>query len=151
WLTMGSISEEDEASDVAVVGAARDVDWSVTTGIVSGIRSFDAYRLIQIRASVNPGSRGGPVVLRRCGVAIGVVRSKPRDSEGLAFAVDAGSIHRAFPKYIPRLLDRCEPATPGVSREASSPPRPPAPAPAPSPAPTPSGPSGESRPSTGTV
>jgi S1-C subfamily serine protease len=118
-----AVTNEDEAADVVVVGTPRGLGWTVTRGIVSGIRSLRTHRLIQTDAPVNPGNSGGPMVFRRCGAAIAVVSWKWREAEGLGFAVDAATIHRAFPDHVPKPADRCEAATPVAVPDGASTPR----------------------------
>ena len=152
WLAMASITKEDEASEVVVVGTPEGSDWTVTTGTVSGILSLRDYRLIQTDVPVNPANSGGPMVLRRCGAAIAVISRRWRPSQGMGFAVDAGSIQRVFPEYIPKLPDRCQPATLVGSRDASPPPpQLPEPVLTPSPPVTPMVSTASSRPATGTI
>ena len=86
------------ATEVYAVGTptARDLNQSITQGIISGIRSFSdttTTKLIQTDASVNGGNSGGPLIFKD-GTVVGVVSSKVRgfSIEGVAFGIPAYNI-----------------------------------------------------------
>ena len=85
--------EPQIGSDVFVVGNPRmkELDASVSKGVVSGNRSISGHKYLQTDASANPGSSGGPVLDRK-GKVLGVISWKFAGSElqGLAFAVPLG-------------------------------------------------------------
>src|SRR5204863_3156036 len=76
--------------DVYAIGAAarEDLAFSLTRGIVSGLRTTDDTRLIQTDASVSPGNSGGPLLDKQARV-VGVVSHKLAGAaiEGVAFGV----------------------------------------------------------------
>ncbi len=78
---------------VLVVGSPLGLDDSVSTGIVSAIRTegFDDY--IQFSAPVSPGSSGGPLV-DDAGRVVGVTVMKAvvEGAEGLGFAIPIGVV-----------------------------------------------------------
>lgn len=63
--------------DVYVLGAPLGLDWSVSRGVISALRTseIEARPHIQIDAAVNPGNSGGPLI-DGCGRVVGVVRMK---------------------------------------------------------------------------
>ena len=67
--------------------AGKQLGFSLTRGIVSGLRDFDGVQFVQTDASVSPGNSGGPLVAATGG-AVGVVSWKVQGSavEGVAFA-----------------------------------------------------------------
>ncbi|MDQ6947782.1 MAG: S1C family serine protease [Actinomycetota bacterium] len=73
---------------VLVAGSPRGLAGSVTSGIVSGLRSFGNTPFVQISAPTSPGNSGGPVV-DRSGKVLGIVTMKDvgPGSEGLTFAI----------------------------------------------------------------
>lgn len=79
--------------EVYVLGApaSEELSFSLSRGIVSGLRSVDKVTFIQTDASVNPGNSGGPM-LNAKGEAVGVVSRKVVGAamEGLAFAAAFG-------------------------------------------------------------
>jgi hypothetical protein len=77
---------------VALVGNPRELEGSITTGIVSGIRSSElGYRVIQTDAAANPGNSGGPLVDDR-GRAVGVLCFKLAESENLNFVIPSNYV-----------------------------------------------------------
>jgi S1-C subfamily serine protease len=85
--------------DVFAVGSplGRDLDWSVSRGIVSGIRDFEGRSFVQTDVSVNPGNSGGPLFDRQARV-IGVVSFKISGIgiEGLGFGVPVSAAERTL-------------------------------------------------------
>lgn len=73
-------------TEVFVLGAPEGLEFSVSKGIVSSLRTEHGQRFVQTDASVNPGNSGGPM-LDNQGRVIGVVSWKRSDAEGLGFAV----------------------------------------------------------------
>lgn len=77
-------------SDVFVLGSPAGVElsFSVSKGIVSGLREIAEHRFVQLDASVNPGNSGGPVV-GSDGAVLGIASWKLShvSVEGIAFAV----------------------------------------------------------------
>ena len=82
-----SASVGDELYAVGAPGG-ESFAFSVTRGIVSGLRTFEEQRFIQTDASINPGHSGGPM-LDSSGKVIGVVSWKIAypGFEGLGFGV----------------------------------------------------------------
>ena len=70
--------------------AGEKLAFSVTKGIVSGIREIDGQQLLQTDAAVNPGSSGGPLINAN-GEVVGVVTGglTKKEFEGVGFAVPA--------------------------------------------------------------
>lgn len=88
-----SIDTGDEpavGSDLFAVGAptGEDLAFSVTKGIVSGLRELQGKRYVQTDAALNPGNSGGPL-LSSDGTVVGIVSWKVAGPgfEGLAFGV----------------------------------------------------------------
>jgi S1-C subfamily serine protease len=71
---------------VVAIGNQAGYDRTVSDGLVSSMRHFDGYSLVQISAPAGPGSSGGAVFDER-GDVIGIVVSGHRDSQNLNFAV----------------------------------------------------------------
>ena len=57
---------------VVVLGSPWGFDRSVSTGVVSALRSQGQMKLIQMTAPVSPGSSGGPVINEQ-GEVVGVI------------------------------------------------------------------------------
>lgn len=77
-------------SELWVIGAPlmEELSFSVSRGIVSGIRTLEGKKYIQTDASVNFGNSGGPLI-RSDGSVVGIVslKANPLFTEGIAFGV----------------------------------------------------------------
>ena len=73
-------------ADIIAIGAPQGLNFSLTRGVVSSIRSQGD--LLQIDAPINPGNSGGPV-LDLSGCVVGIATFKLEDSEGLNFAISS--------------------------------------------------------------
>ena len=86
-------------SDLYAVGTPTSVSlaFSLTRGIVSGIRDIDGHHLLQTDAPVNRGNSGGPM-LDEGGAVIAIANAKLAGSavEGIAFGVPIASAMRAL-------------------------------------------------------
>ena len=71
---------------VYAIGAPQGLSGSISDGIVSSLRNFDGLQMVQISASISPGSSGCPVVNQR-GEVIGVATSSHKGGQNLNFAV----------------------------------------------------------------
>ena len=100
-------------SKVGAYGHPLSLDFSVTTGIVSGLRYRHNVYSIQTDAAINSGNSGGPLIDSKSGEVIGINEAtySKRESEGLGFAVPMVHACRAFdllrdnknpsPSYLP--------------------------------------------------
>jgi len=76
-------------SKMGAYGHPLSLDFSVTTGIISGLRYRHNRYWIQTDAAINSGNSGGPLISIKSGKIVGIntmVYSK-KSSEGLGFAV----------------------------------------------------------------
>ena len=71
---------------VFVIGSPKGLEASISDGIVSGLRDFDGYKLIQITAPISPGSSGGPV-LNTNGELVGISVLQYVEGQNLNFAI----------------------------------------------------------------
>jgi len=78
----------EAGESVVVIGAPEGLSNTVSTGIVSAIRSIQGRTLVQISAPISHGSSGGPVLNMR-GEVIGVSVSVLSEGQNLNFAVPA--------------------------------------------------------------
>lgn len=74
--------------EVVAIGNPLSLNFTVTRGIVSGIRQTENQSLIQTDAPINPGNSGGPL-LNQYGEVIGIINAKQfaMGIEGLGFAI----------------------------------------------------------------
>lgn len=88
-----SISSERPrpGEEVWVVGSPEGLHGSVSSGVVSAVRSAEGTEYLQITAPISSGSSGGPI-LDAEGEVIGVVASYVTDGQNLNFGVPAGQL-----------------------------------------------------------
>jgi hypothetical protein len=76
-----------EGEEVFVLGNPRGLEWSVSTGIVSAIRSEgNKQKFIQITAPISPGSSGSPLVNMH-GEIIGIATATVTGGQNLNLAI----------------------------------------------------------------
>lgn len=81
-----------EGESIVVIGNPYGLEGSVSNGIVSAVREISGYgKIIQITASISPGSSGSPVV-NMAGQVIGVATLQAAEGQNLNFAVPADRI-----------------------------------------------------------
>ncbi|MDC1221215.1 serine protease [Salibacteraceae bacterium] len=71
---------------VYVIGSPKGLPATISDGIVSGMRDFAGYKLIQMTAPISPGSSGGPVMNSK-GQLIGISVSQLTEGQNLNFAI----------------------------------------------------------------
>jgi hypothetical protein len=81
---------------VYAIGNPNGLEATLSTGIVSGLRTIEKTSMYQITAPISPGSSGGPI-LNGMAQVIGVATSYVDGGQNLNFAVDE--------KHVGRLLD----------------------------------------------
>ncbi|MBL8376552.1 MAG: trypsin-like peptidase domain-containing protein [Burkholderiales bacterium] len=86
-------------STVEAIGHPRGLEFSLTRGIVSGVRKRAVLGgkdvvLIQTDAAISPGNSGGPLYLGERVLGINTLKFTGRGAEGLGFAVHAAEIQR---------------------------------------------------------
>jgi S1-C subfamily serine protease len=111
-LQPATFADSDQAfvgQDVLAIGSPFGQDFTLTTGIVSGLNrslrsenDFSIPELIQTDAAINPGNSGGPL-LDRNGDVIGVntaILSGSGSSSGIGFAIPSNTVRRIVPYLI---------------------------------------------------
>lgn len=91
---------------VVAIGAPRDIEWSVSQGIISATRDNNGVDTIQTDTAINGGNSGGPLVDLQTGKVVGVnswaqisdpdLLSLQRGTEGLNFAISAFEVTRTL-------------------------------------------------------
>lgn len=95
FLELRSATAVRTGSLVAVVGHGEGLLWSLATGLVSNAEPVGPdSALLALQIALRPGASGGPVV-DRSGRVVGVVA---QGASGIAFAVRADAVLRAFPE-----------------------------------------------------
>lgn len=89
-------------TSIYCIGAPQGLEFSITDGIVSQIRSWEGITLLQVSCPISPGNSGGPIV-NAGGEVLGIVRSSLVGAQNLNFAVYVSHL---------RSLDQSLPTTP---------------------------------------
>ncbi len=79
-------SESEIGEKIYAIGNPKGLSGTISEGIVSGIRSLENKKLIQITAPISPGSSGGPVI-NNSGKVIGVAVGTLTSGQNLNFAI----------------------------------------------------------------
>ncbi len=81
-----AVSTASIGQKVYVIGSPRGLPATISDGIISGMRDFEGNKLLQMTASISPGSSGGPV-LNSNGELLGISVSQLSDGQNLNFAI----------------------------------------------------------------
>ena len=80
---------------VVVVGSPLGLEDTVTSGVVSALRTTAQGPVLQFDAPVNPGNSGGPVVNAQ-GQVVGVVNAKINNAEGISLGIPVAVVCETF-------------------------------------------------------
>lgn len=86
-----SVEEPKAGQSIRAVGSPRELDNTITDGVISAVRVYEGLPYLQISAEINPGNSGGPLV-DAFGRVVGVVVKKRYDVEGVAFAIPLSTV-----------------------------------------------------------
>jgi Trypsin-like peptidase domain len=98
-LNLGSELQLKVGEDVYAIGAPEGLSASLSNGLVSAFRQDDGQFLIQVTASIAPGSSGGPLFNSQ-GQVVGITTSRLKDGS-FGFAVGAGDIQHLLKVPLP--------------------------------------------------
>jgi hypothetical protein len=76
---------------VYAIGAPKGLDFSISEGIISQIRTLEGFKQYQFTAQISPGNSGGPL-LDAAGNVLAVVVWRVRDGQDLNFGTPAINI-----------------------------------------------------------
>jgi len=94
-VAFGDFAGVSTGSQIAIVGDPMGLEETVTTGIVSAKREVGGLQLLQLSASVAPGSSGSPVFNMR-GQVVGMVRSRFTDEPAYGFALGVPELMEGY-------------------------------------------------------
>ncbi|MDE2125227.1 MAG: trypsin-like peptidase domain-containing protein [Armatimonadetes bacterium] len=99
-LKMSNITSTCAVGDpLYVIGTPEGLGQTLTSGLLSAIRTQNGRKLLQLSASVSPGSSGSPVFDQYGNVA-GMVQSQYKEGQQLNFAISAKAL-TAVPWGVP--------------------------------------------------
>lgn len=81
----------EKGAAIAVLGNPQGLEFSLSTGVVSGFRKTEAAEYVQFTAPISKGSSGSPV-FDSDGNVIGIATMYQRDGQNLNFAVSSKTI-----------------------------------------------------------
>jgi uncharacterized protein YecT (DUF1311 family) len=90
-LKLAVAKSPEKGSGIAVLGNPLGLEFSLSTGVVSGFRKTEAAEYVQFTAAISQGSSGSPVFDTE-GNVIGIATMYKRDGQNLNFAVSAQTI-----------------------------------------------------------
>ncbi len=85
---------------VYTIGNPSGLGYTVTSGVVSGLRDMEGKRYVQTDAPINPGNSGGPLITEE-GRVIGINSLVMRGVQGIGFAIPIDIVFREFPEMAP--------------------------------------------------
>jgi S1-C subfamily serine protease len=80
--------EPEIGSKCYIIGAPRDLEFSISDGIIGQIRNLNEVKQYQFTCPASPGNSGGPLLNAR-GEVLGIVDWQRNDGQNLNFAVAA--------------------------------------------------------------
>jgi len=93
-----SISEKIVGKEVFAIGNPGGLQFSITRGIISQVRTFQDVKYIQTDTPINPGNSGGPLIDQR-GNVVGMNTFKRAHSSGLNFAISSDYLFKWVEGY----------------------------------------------------
>lgn len=102
WLKLANENEYAVGEEVIAIGTAQGLSWSLTRGIVSGVRRLKNTIFIQTDAAINKGNSGGPLILLGSGKVIGMNTLTLRKDtvEGISFAISSRNMAEEFKAFL---------------------------------------------------
>ena len=85
---------------VYTIGNPSGLGYTVTSGVVSGLRDIDGRSYVQTDAPINPGNSGGPLITED-GRVIGINSLVMRGVQGIGFAIPIDAVYKEFPEMAP--------------------------------------------------
>jgi serine protease Do len=85
---------------VFAIGNPSGLGYTVTTGVVSGMRELEGRTYVQTDAPISPGSSGGPLITEQ-GRVIGINSLVMRGVQGIGFAIPIDVLFSEFPEMAP--------------------------------------------------
>lgn len=106
YLDMGNFNDIKLGEDIYVISSPKGFSGSISKGVVAAIRKKNEIgkNLLQITASISPGSSGSPIISSSSGKVLGVVRSFYEGGQNLNFGIPVNVLKKFYYKN-KKLLD----------------------------------------------
>lgn len=91
-LSLGDSNAMAVGDVVYAIGNPEGLEGTFSQGIVSGIRSIETDKLLQVTAPISPGSSGGPIINNR-GEVVGVAVATFSEGQNLNFAIPSSYLN----------------------------------------------------------
>src|SRR3989441_9321275 len=98
-VILGSSRDSTVGERVIAIGSPQGLENTMSDGILSAVREYDAVRLLQITAPISPGSSGGPV-FNAAGEVIGIATFQFEKGQNLNFAVAAEHLRPLLDQHL---------------------------------------------------
>ncbi|HTY94934.1 MAG TPA: trypsin-like peptidase domain-containing protein [Steroidobacteraceae bacterium] len=85
---------------VYTIGNPSGLGYTVTSGVVSGLRDIENRTYVQTDAPINPGNSGGPLITET-GRVIAINSMVMRGVQGIGFAIPIDAVFTEFPEMTP--------------------------------------------------
>ena len=85
-----------QGASVFAIGSPLGLHHSVTSGVISGYRTMNGKKMVQVDAPINPGNSGGPLINAQ-GQVVGVNTMIINNTEGIGFAIPFETVMEEFP------------------------------------------------------
>lgn len=116
---LGSSHDVTVGDRVIVIGSPQGLENTMSDGILSAIREYEAIRLLQITAPISPGSSGGPV-FNTTGQVIGIASFQFAKGQNLNFAIAAENVRPLLDQHLNVALTQFESLNKRSQREPSN-------------------------------
>lgn len=103
-LTLGNSDQLQVGEEVVAIGNPLGLELTVSNGIVSGIRTDEEDKLLQITAPISRGSSGGPL-FNMSGEVVGINALILEGGESLNFAIPINDAQRLLSEKVAKLQD----------------------------------------------
>jgi serine protease Do len=100
FITADRNAELRVSQRVYTIGNPSGLSYTVTSGVISGLRDIDGKRYVQTDAPINPGNSGGPLITED-GRVIGINSLVMRGVQGIGFAIPIDTVFKEFPEMAP--------------------------------------------------
>ena len=92
-LTLGDSDRLQVGEEVVAIGSPLSLESTVSNGIVSGIRSDEGRKLLQVTTPISHGSSGGPL-FNMFGQVVGITSAALVGGENLNFAIPINDVKK---------------------------------------------------------